>query len=74
MNKKTLIIAQLSITFCMAFTMSGVMSLIYGGYHDKWLQEWPLQALTAWPIAFFFTQFYGPLGFIIAGKLTGGKA
>lgn len=73
MNKKTLIIAQLCITFCMAVTMSGVMSLIFGGYNDGFFSRWPVQALTAWPIAFFFTQFYGPLGFIVAGKLTGGK-
>lgn len=70
MSKKTLITAQLCITFCMAVTMSGVMSLIFGGYHEDFFSRWPVQALTAWPIAFLFTQAYGPLGFFIAGKLT----
>ncbi|MDQ2066265.1 DUF2798 domain-containing protein [Xinfangfangia sp. CPCC 101601] len=73
MTKKTLIIAQLTITFCMAVTMSAVMSLIFGGYSDDFFSRWPLQALTAWPIAFIFTQAYGPLGFFVAHKLTARK-
>ena len=73
MQRKTLIIAQLVITFCMAVTMSGIMGLIIGGYTEDFFIHWPVQALTAWPIAFFFTQFYGPLGFIVAGIVTGAK-
>ena len=38
------------------------------GFTMEWLLAWPWQALTAWPIAFVFTQFTTPLAFAIANR------
>lgn len=68
-DKKTLLVAQAMITMMMAFSMSGIMSLIALGPTTHWLQEWPRAFITAWPIAFVLTLFVGPLGFRIAGMI-----
>lgn len=57
MNRKVLITTQIIMTLMMAIMMSGIMSLIAMGPSMDWLRAWPLQALTAWPIAFILTQF-----------------
>lgn len=69
MDRKTLIIAQVLITFMMAGLMSGVMSLIAMGPTAEWLANWPRQVLIAWPIAFVFTQLTGPLAFALTAWL-----
>lgn len=66
-DKKLLLLAQAAITMMMAFSMSGIMSLIALGPTAQWLHEWPKAFITAWPIAFCLTLFVGPLGFKIAG-------
>jgi hypothetical protein len=71
MPKKVLIVAQLCITFCMAVSMSGIMSLIAMGPSAEWLAAWPIAAITAWPIAFILTQFFSRFGFFVAHKLVG---
>jgi hypothetical protein len=68
-DKKTLLVAQAMITMMMAFSMSGIMSLIALGPTAHWLHEWPRAFITAWPIAFCLTLFVGPLGFRIAGMI-----
>lgn len=70
-EKKVLLLAQGFITMMMAFSMSGVMSLIALGPTRQWLMEWPIAFIVAWPIAFCFTQFVGPLGFKMAYKVMG---
>ena len=56
MDKKTLFIAQLLITFMMALSMSGIMSAFAMGLTREWLHAWPIQFLIAWPISFVLTQ------------------
>lgn len=70
-EKKVLLLAQGFITMMMAFSMSGVMSLIALGPTHEWLMEWPKAFIIAWPIAFGFTMFVGPLGFKMAYKVLG---
>ncbi|WP_322894934.1 MULTISPECIES: DUF2798 domain-containing protein [unclassified Yoonia] len=70
MPKKTLITAQIIITFLMATLMSGTMSLIHMGFSMEWLAAWPLQMLTAWPIAFVFGMGVTPFAFAMATRLT----
>lgn len=69
MDKKTLLIAQLLITFMMAASMSGIMSAIGMGLTREWLAAWPKQFLIAWPIAFVMTQITSRLAFAIAFRL-----
>lgn len=70
MNKKILLIAQLMITFMMALSMSGIMSLIALGPTKQWLAGWPVQFIIAWPIAFILTQFTSKIAFALAPKLA----
>ncbi|MNT02910.1 hypothetical protein D3C72_1374250 [compost metagenome] len=70
-EKKVLLLAQGFITMMMAFCMSGVMSLIALGPTSQWLHEWPKAFIIAWPIAFGFTRFVGPLGFKMAYRVMG---
>ena len=71
---KTVFVAQIIITFCMALTMSGTLSAIMMGINAEWLAAWPKSFIIAWPIAFIYTQFISPFAFFVAGKLTGGHA
>lgn len=66
MDKKTVIVTQLIMTFMMAVSMSGIMSLMAVGPTEAWLSRWPLQALTAWPVAFVATMVLFP----VASRLT----
>lgn len=70
MDKRLLLVAQLFITFFMATTMSGIMSAVGMGLTREWLLAWPCQIPIAWPIAFLFTQAYGPLGFALAARIV----
>lgn len=69
MDKKTLLIAQILITFMMAASMSGIMSAIQMGLTREWLHVWPLQFLIAWPIAFILTQAATRIAFPAAIRL-----
>lgn len=68
MPKKTLFLAQLFITFGMAFSMSGIMGFISVG--PDFLPHWPLSFITAWPIAFIMTQIVTPLAFKLAHAIA----
>jgi Protein of unknown function (DUF2798). len=61
MDKRTILISQLVMTFMMAFSMSAIMLLIAVGPTAAWLQIWPKQFLIAWPIAFVMTLVTWPL-------------
>lgn len=73
MDKKTLLIGQIIMTFLMAFTMSGIMIFVTMGVSAETVKLWLSKFLIAWPIAFCFTQVYSriafPLGGLIASKL-----
>lgn len=68
-DKPTLLLSQLLITLMMAFSMSGIMSLIALGPSAEWLRIWPRQFIIAWPIAFVLTLFISRFGFFLAHRL-----
>lgn len=72
-DKKTVLIAQIIITFLMSLSMSGLMSLIAMGPTPEWFAGWPKQFIIAWPIAFVFTQVATRIGFGVAHKITAPK-
>lgn len=64
-DPKTLLLAQVFITFFMALSMSGIMSVIHMGPTMVWLKTWPIEFIIAWPIALALTQVFSRLGFTI---------
>ncbi len=72
-DKKTLLLAQVFITFMMAASMSGIMSLLALGPTSQWLHAWPGQFAMAWPIAFVLTMVVSRLGFGLAVRIRGRK-
>ena len=70
MTKKTMILAQLLISFMMAALMCGIMGLIALGPTSAWLVAWPRQFIIAWPIAFVLSLVVGKVAFAIAIPLT----
>ena len=70
-DRKTLLLAQVLITFMMALSMSGIMSFIALGPTAFWLSVWPKQFIIAWPIAFVMTLFVSKFAFALAGRITG---
>ncbi|MFY0618774.1 DUF2798 domain-containing protein [Shimia sp.] len=69
MEKKTMFLTQVIMTFLMATGMSGIMSLIALGPTALWLSVWPKTALIAFPIAFVMGAIAFPLSARIAGLL-----
>ncbi|MBW8300219.1 MAG: DUF2798 domain-containing protein [Hydrogenophaga sp.] len=72
-DKKTLLLAQVLITFMMATSVSGIMSVLALGPTLEWLQAWPRLMATAWPIAFVLTMFVSKIGFGLAARICGRK-
>ena len=70
MQKKTMLITQVIMTFMMATAMSGIMSLLALGPTTLWLSAWPKTALIAWPIAFVLGAIAFPLSARIASFLV----
>ncbi|SDL31706.1 Protein of unknown function [Nocardioides sp. YR527] len=70
MDKRTGLLIQVVMTFLMALTMSGIMSLIAMGPTIAWLTQWPLAFITAWPIAFVLTMLFRPAAMKVAIRLT----
>lgn len=68
MSKKTIILAQVFISFSMALSMSGIMGFIALGADV--LAAWPRNFIIAWPIAFIVSQILTPLSFKLANMLT----
>ncbi|GAB3253299.1 DUF2798 domain-containing protein [Arthrobacter pigmenti] len=55
MNKKSIFLSQIIMTFIMAATMSGIMGLIFTGPSMEWLTGWPRQFIIAWPASMALT-------------------
>jgi len=70
MDKKTLLIAQVLMTFMMALLMSGIMSAIALGPGRAWLSVWMKQFIMAWPIAFVLTLGVARVAFPLAARLS----
>jgi len=69
MDKKFALIAQVFMTFMMALTMSGIMSLIELGPTMVWLNHWPKIFLIAWPTAFVLTMVTWPTAMAVTRKI-----
>jgi len=59
-SKKLALLSQVFMTFMMAASMSGLMSLFHSGLTREWLAAWPVQLLIAWPLAFCLTMVAWP--------------
>jgi hypothetical protein len=70
MQKSTIVISQIVMTTLMAASMSAIMLLIAVGPTALWLQLWPRQFLTAWPIAFGLSVVAWPLSIGLARRVT----
>ncbi|MBJ6986193.1 MULTISPECIES: DUF2798 domain-containing protein [unclassified Devosia] len=66
--KKTTLVLQLSMTFMMAFVMSGSLGFITAG--TDFLSHWPKMFFIAWPLAFIWTRIINPIAFKIAFKFA----
>lgn len=72
MNKKSILLSQVMMTFMMALTMSGIMGLMaMGGPSMEWFTGWPLQFILAWPIALALTMVAWPLAWALTGRTLG---
>ena len=65
MDKTTMFLTQVIMTFMMATTMSGIISLT----EALWLSSWLKSALIAWPIAFVLDGIAFPTASCIAHRL-----
>lgn len=70
MDKKSALISQVIMTFMMALTMSGLMSLIELGPTMVWLNHWPKIFLIAWPTAFVLTMIAWPTAMAMTRKVV----
>jgi len=71
MDKKSVLISQLLMTFMMAFSMSGLMSLIELGPTEAWLAFWPGEFAIAWPTAFVLTMLAWPIALSLTRLVAG---
>lgn len=69
MNKKSVFLSQVIMTFIMAATMSGIMGLLFTGPSMEWLTGWPRQFIIAWPIAFALTMVAWPASMALTGAI-----
>ena len=69
-KKQTLIVAQIFISFMMAFLMTGIFSFFELGMTQAWLHTWIKHFIVTWPIAFVLSIFVGNLGFKLANRVT----
>ncbi|MGP7961533.1 DUF2798 domain-containing protein [Sanguibacter sp. A247] len=74
MNKRFVLLSQIFMTFMMAASMSGLMSLFHAGFTVAWLKGWPLQFIIAWPIAFCLTMVCWPIAMKLAGAALRAQA
>ena len=70
MDKRTIIISQILMTGMMALSMSAIMLLIAVGPTAAWLEIWPMQFITAWPIAFVMTNLAWPVSQAMTRAIT----
>jgi len=71
MDKKSILLSQVIMTFIMAATMSGLMGLIIEGPSMDWLSTWPKQFIIAWPIAFALTMVAWPASMALTARILG---
>lgn len=72
MDKKSILLSQVIMTFIMALTMSGLLGMIFsGGPSAEWLAAWPKQFLIAWPIAFALTMVAWPASMALTAAILG---
>jgi len=71
MDKKSVLISQLLMTFMMALSMSGIMSVIELGPTATWLAFWPGEFAIAWPTAFVLTMIMWPLALSLTRLVAG---
>lgn len=70
MDKKSVFLSQVIMTFIMAATMSGILGLIFGGGPSmQWLSTWPKQFIIAWPIAFALTMVAWPASMALTAAI-----
>lgn len=74
MQPRTIIIAQLLISFKMAFLMTGIFSFLPMGLTLEWLKAWAEHFIVAWAIAFVLSLFVSRSSFSIAMRLTQKKS
>lgn len=66
---KTLLLAQLIISFLMATIMTGFFSLLALGVSPQWPQAWLHNFAIAWPVAFCLSLVVGKVAFAIAHRV-----
>lgn len=70
MDKKSVILSQVIMTFLMAASMSGILGMIFaGGPSMLWLAAWPRQFIIAWPIAFALTMVAWPAAMALTAAI-----
>ncbi|WP_314034428.1 DUF2798 domain-containing protein [Dietzia sp. CH92] len=69
MDKKSILLSQVIMTFLMASTMSGIMGLIIVGPSMEWLASWPKQFAIAWPVAFALTMVAWPASMALSSRI-----
>ena len=67
---RTLLVAQVIISFSMALLMTGYGTCLQLGFSAEWLQAWARSFVTAWPVAFCLSLVVGKLAFAIAHKVA----
>jgi len=67
---KTLLVAQVIISGCMALAMTLFATLLDLGFSADLLLTWLTRFGMAWPVAFCLSIPIGKMAFMIAGKLA----
>jgi hypothetical protein len=62
---------QLTMTFLMALSMSGIMATIILGLGEVSIGTWLHHFIIAWPIAFVMTNILFPVAMKITGLVLG---
>lgn len=69
-NKKTIIIAQILISFLMALSMTGIFTFSQLGFSFDTVEQWLSRFIIAWPIAFALSIPISKLSFKLANKIS----
>lgn len=69
-NKKTIIIAQILISFLMALSMIGIFTFAQLGFSFEAVEQWLSRFIIAWPIAFTLSIPISKLSFKLANKIS----
>ena len=69
-HAKTTLLAQIFISFMMAFIMTGFFGFLHLGATQTWLWDWASAFVIAWPVAFGLSLVVGRIAFALAIRLT----